>query len=408
MLPLKYAKKGVHKKLNLNIDNINNILESNILIRTGTIGDGSCFFHSLLHSINSGSYPKLPESKQIEQVEVLRKNLSNNLTKDQWYKLGDMDVSFEAVSTSIRNFFDKVYDYLNNPGQELNKHLREILTDTFFKNCKEHYELITQILPYEDTENKDAITIDNVLGFSTNECYKKQRELGIDFDLLKCMNIFKKMLKNSFIDNLEKIVGQSLDEKKKKYIINKFVDLSELIIDKSVDSSFNEYKANLSNKRCWVDHSMISYLSDYFDKDIYFIDGNTRKPYLLGPCNYKKRESIIILWIGGSHYESVALVANKNASRVFPPDNPLIKQLYYMLCIEPNKKYEEKINSKKKENNEEKENSEKEDSEGEENSEDEEDSEDEENSEGEEDSEGEDDSEGEEDSEEDSEDDSED
>lgn len=51
-----------------------------VLVRTGTIGEGSCLFHSILHSY-SKEYILLDKKGRIKLVSKLRKNLSEKLDK---------------------------------------------------------------------------------------------------------------------------------------------------------------------------------------------------------------------------------------------------------------------------------------------------------------------------------------
>ena len=102
--------------------------------------------------------------------------------------------------------------------------------------------------------------------------------------------------------------------KKVKYFNDRFSDLTSHIIDQSVKDSFYEFQTKIKNYSEWVDNYLIEFLSDFFNIDIYFIDGNTLLPYNLGPCYYKKRKSIVILWYDRVHYESLSVINEKNAS----------------------------------------------------------------------------------------------
>ena len=78
-----------------------------------------------------------------------------------------------------------------------------------------------------------------------------------------------------------------------------------------------------------IDSSLIGFLSDFFDRDLYFIYADKRMPYRgMGNENIKGRKSLIILWVGNCHYEIIGELLPKNKIlRDFEPDHPIIKKI---------------------------------------------------------------------------------
>lgn len=76
------------------------------LIRTGTIGDGSCFFHAVMKSIYP-NYSKKTENERREMISKLRLKLSDSLSLEQWESLGNGLLSYMSI-------IPKVIDYITN------------------------------------------------------------------------------------------------------------------------------------------------------------------------------------------------------------------------------------------------------------------------------------------------------
>jgi hypothetical protein len=96
-----------------------------------------------------------------------------------------------------------------------------------------------------------------------------------------------------------------------------------------------------------VDSTTIGLISNYFDRDLYFIDGRTRLPYQNASYNnIKNRKSLIIMWTSGVHYEIVGrLKPDSRIARDFEFYDPLVMRIKTFLQ-HPNKipeKYPELI-----------------------------------------------------------------
>ena len=84
-------------------------------IRTGVVGDGSCFFHSVLYSCTP-EYRKLTIPERMCLVEDLRRLISKEVTVDIWLSLGNGEVAKLAYQTHLARILDK-YDlgsYIKN------------------------------------------------------------------------------------------------------------------------------------------------------------------------------------------------------------------------------------------------------------------------------------------------------
>ncbi len=71
------------------------------LIRTGVIGDGSCFFHAVCYSLFA-DYRALKTDKQKDYVAGIRKDIADTLTLERYKELGGGELYRLHFITSIR------------------------------------------------------------------------------------------------------------------------------------------------------------------------------------------------------------------------------------------------------------------------------------------------------------------
>jgi hypothetical protein len=72
------------------------------IIRTGTISDGSCFFHALFYALSS-TYRGLDEEQRIQLIHKVRKEIGNSITTDKWKTLGDGEIFRLQMSSGLRD-----------------------------------------------------------------------------------------------------------------------------------------------------------------------------------------------------------------------------------------------------------------------------------------------------------------
>lgn len=281
-------------------------------IRTGTIPDGSCFFHALLHAC-SLKYTKLDDYDKLLYVKKFRHNMAKNLTKKEWMNM--KPVSSVLFQENLSKLVNQFYKFMENANMEYTRlkdkspSLYSVL-DAVDSNTRKAYEILVELVGLKDMEY--------ILS-------KAQDRDGI------------KSIKKVIITYAEKVVTDKLkendvrDDKRYRYYTQKFIQLITNIVNECQDNTFERYKSTLGDCKSYVDQYMIGYIANKLDYDIYFLDGDTRMPYMLGGCNdYRYRKSIIMLWIENKHYEVVGKViqGTKQVMRVFEPDDSLIEMIY--------------------------------------------------------------------------------
>ncbi len=123
---------------NLSFDN--NFDPNTQLVRTGTIGDGSCLFHTIIRSIDH-RYTKLSKNERIDFMEKLRKMLSDNLTYKMWIKLGNGSLAYNIIipifikkNNEYANIeANNIIDYKNKLSSENDKEIFDKISNKQFK-----------------------------------------------------------------------------------------------------------------------------------------------------------------------------------------------------------------------------------------------------------------------------------
>lgn len=252
-IQIEESKNALHMEKLERTTYFKNYFTDDKLVRTGTVGDGSCMFHSILRAIAGFEYASLTDTQKRKVVKDIREKLSEKIKIERWSSLGRGELAIFLCSEKINNLIEKKYPEL--------------------------YESFLQI-----------------------------SEKNID-------------------DLIEKI--STLSEKN--------IEIRSELYKIKVDT-FEKYREDLKNCKTWVGEeynsiNAIEYLSDVLDIDIYIIRDKTRRPYS-SDCKvrYKNRDSVIVLWVGDSHYECVGRLKDKKVERVFKPDDELIKTIQSIIC----------------------------------------------------------------------------
>lgn len=303
LLPLKRIKpdKTVVLKSRMNVENI--------LTRTGALGDGSCFFHSLLYCIST-EYRKHNLSEKILVVKRIRENLSQTITCECWENLNNGLISIvmfqEQVNISLTDF----YSFIQNTKIKDPKTLSSIIKQTNLdKNNLHIYQLIADLLPITIFEK-------NILP----ESYKIKGNID---------RISKEILKNTIQYFYKKDEIRKIQVSKARYLETYLKKIIEIVLKTSKQKSYEKYVSSVKNPKVNIDTFLIDFISDKFNRNIYFIDGETRLPYKNFSNHLdQKRKSLVFVWVNRNHFESIGILnENKTITREFLHDHPLISKI---------------------------------------------------------------------------------
>ena len=139
--------------------------------------------------------------------------------------------------------------------------------------------------------------------YQLGEINKKQyiRNLRKDLSNNLTQDIYNKLSRGNLKEFSKKVSGFSLEDYKKILDSNDYID-----------NRFNEYISNVINK------------------DIYIIDYEKMNVYITGNDDdilYKKRESIVIIWINRNHFDLGCVLEGKKLITLFQHNHPFINTI---------------------------------------------------------------------------------
>lgn len=295
------------------------------LVRTGNIGSKSCFYAALLHACYP-DYVKMNEYDRSKFVYKLRASIAGQITRENWSNIANgliSNVPFQENATSLLINF---YNYVET-GETTSKTLQHLLKKI---NNFDEISLLTELIPLHVLEYD---ILPAVYEKTTNQ---------------KILTTKKEIIKNviSYINNLDEL--SQISEKKATYVRDMITMFLNTLLQDAENKAFRSYVSNMQNISEEADSYTIDLISNRFNRDIYILDPKTRIPLanLSTLGNLKKRESIIVIWIGGNNYEVVGrLLPGNRVQREFKHDDILIDKLYTFLLNsgELHKKYPELV-----------------------------------------------------------------
>lgn len=294
--------------------------ENYVMTRTGTIPDGSCYFHSILHGCSKRYYIMNNEEKK-KYVKILRSKLALKITKENWEELGYGIISSIKFQENISEILINFYKFILKDRTASGKITQNVINSLIDKDGQNliFYKIMIELIPLEVFEKQ-------ILPKSFSNQTQKIKEMNISF----------KEQTIEYFDNM-KLLSKINSQEKIDCLRKNIIHFINIISKEAEDFSFNKFKSDIKNPSKYVDEYMMGIISEYFDIDIYFIDGKNRMPYQNNSSKYiKNRKSIIILWVNDNHYEIIGiLLPGNHIQRSFEPDHPIIKKIN-MFLNQPN------------------------------------------------------------------------
>lgn len=293
------------------------------VVRTGTVGDGSCLFHAILKGVDP-EYSALSVSEKRKYIKKFRQDLAQNITID-YYKHQLNVISRLNLDLELTKFFEVFYKFIEDPSTFLkgeNKLFSKIISNNTIA-----YQIITTVLPLSDLISiRDLTSVSGSV--DVDEYTQKLYE--------EVSTAFSKGIKEF-----------DMEEEKVEICQEKLKELIFQVCEYLIDKEFKEYIRDLMNVSEWGGDYMLRLISHNMDIDIYFINVNTKQLYNRG-CDdvvSGKRRAVVIGWIDDTHFESIGVSPSGKTSdiqRVFEPDHPFIEQLRSLSTCKESKKDEPK------------------------------------------------------------------
>ena len=273
-----------------------------VLVRTGIINEGSSFVHSVLHSY-SQDYTRMSDNEKVKTAEKLSKNINDKVERLRWedkFNIAIMLDFQQGLTDTLRNFYKCINGSNNTTSQFFQK---------LEKKEIESYKVICELVKLEHF-TKDILP--ETYNSASNKSLEKFKE-----EINNKTTYFSKKI----FDNL----GNSIDKKRKKYCIDKVVNLASEIVEELEASVFKKYVNSKNDSTLTVDSHTVNFISERFNRNIYFLESCNRLPYKIPDVSYKKKKSIVVIWLGDYHYEPVGKLLSQNRiQREFNSDDDLI------------------------------------------------------------------------------------
>lgn len=278
----------------------------NDLVRTGTLSDGSCLFHSILKAIEP-SYNIAKKTEKEKIVKKLRENISDSIDIDTYLSLSNGELAKIEISQYINDLLVKLY----NLTTDCKPFLKEEKGFTFISNIIQKslkpYKIISQIIDYNTLDSYKSTAFNNS---EVMQYAEKWYDVTVN---------------NTVID-------EELKENLK--------DIINIICEDAITSCHGKYKKKIKDCSEWANDFMYKLISDFLNIDIYIIIIETGLPYNMGlgaqeNITSGKRDAVIVGSIDESHFESIGYKTKEmdEIQRVFAPDDKVIKDIRKILGI---------------------------------------------------------------------------
>ena len=293
-----------------------------VLVRTGTISEGSCFFHALLHAY-SKDYATMDRKGRMRFVRRLRANMAGKLDQESWEEMGNGIISKVPFQENVLDILVNFYRFVDGNKEARGRSTRRVIKKLVSKSTGElnAYQSILELVPLREFEQK-------ILPSS----YSQTDGSRID----ACCDVIKEKT-CAYLDKCPEM--KSLPADNSTFIQEAMKRLIDAVTAEAIDSAFKAYVKGLERVSEEVDGFTIDFISERFKRDIYFLDGKSRLPYNNFPTseNLKGRKSMILIWVGDNHYEVVGrLLPGNRIQREFPHDDVLVERIK-MFLMEPDR-----------------------------------------------------------------------
>ena len=257
-----------------------NLIPTENTVVTGTIGDGSCFIHSLIFGMSAREYYEKSLESRIEYVRHVRKLLSNTFTFNEWINFNNIEI---VINNLIINIVEKLY------------------------------------------ENETFISSDT---FKSDVTFKSYNDVDAANMFTTIFNMREPWSPAEYIRRLSEFFGHHYAKK---------------IVDGAINRSYKRFIRDIANPNEWIGDDIVEKAPGYLttpsirpilekmqifaiiindDGDIYQ-DIKFNREYLL-----KFKFAVMINYTGNSHYDSMGIVNQQNKiDRLFKLDDERIQPL---------------------------------------------------------------------------------
>ena len=285
------------------------------LIKTGTVGDGSCFFHSILTALST-TYRKSDTRIKRNYIKKFRKKISETFNISDWHTFPGMEMLVQnMIYTNIKNKFT-------------NQISRDPNSITIRCICP-FGRLDTQILPrafdllskkYKQNVDENDY-IEDLCGYIVRyiDIFTGDTEPDEDTE----DNRDKETLEQPFVPSRW---GACIEHRES--VLDAFRQQIEEILRVSENQIFEKFKESVMTVSTWVDNDiLVKHVSDMFKINIMILNSQTNEPYSMAIQYDDSRPYILLYYIPQIHFESIGVHDNHTNTiyRKFNKSDSIVK-----------------------------------------------------------------------------------
>ena len=281
-----------------------------VLVRTGTIEEGSSLFHALLHAY-SKDYTIMNRHDRIKFIRRLKASLVGNADRESW---ADTFVTLEPLNTNVTTIITNFYSFLTTSSKIKGRSTRRIIKRLIKDSTSdlEVYKILMELLPLDGPLDGHILPL--AKSKTTPQAYTKTliREADKYIEATKILD--------------------SLDPIKAKFISDTLIKFLAVVTREAEDAAFKDYVRGLESASLEADNFTMDFITQRLDRDVCILNGNSRLPVenLGGPP--KGRKTIIVLRVNDNHYEIVGkLLPGNRIQREFDPHDLIVEKIHAVL-----------------------------------------------------------------------------
>jgi len=268
-----------------------------------------------------------PPAKE-NYVNTLRSKIGTEMSISQWLQEIDSTHTIILIQNRIRKMLIKIYLNLDNKIHEskIDLAIMNIITNVITP-YKEYFQTIISIMPIKHLDKKYLTYIFKSICSESNgdtpNCPPDKNSHK------KVMESYKAKIKNylneKFTEQLNTVPGvNELNTTVYKNFQTYFNKLINVVVDSAEQSVFENFKNMLIDPEHEIEPYMFHFFSDYFKRNILFINSTDRKPIAIpqtrsrtGSLDNQYTKTLILLYIKNNQttynlYESIGLIDHKH------------------------------------------------------------------------------------------------
>jgi hypothetical protein len=303
------------------------------LVRTGTSGEGSCFFYSLYMPFKE--FRSLSAQDKEEYIRKKREELAAKINYDEWFLIQNGNLAYLQIIETMRMMIHSIPSILCENQQYLEKYnVDEMAIEILFMLLNPSV-VEREILPQWDMEcSRNVATMTS----GTSGDSENDKDAFLEQIKSTWYDIYKTKVKRS-IDDLEKRVDphiQKMTVDKKSKVVQKLSMLSYPIFDFVTSKALSDFKSEISDVHKWLNVFIFSSVMHRIDLkiNVIILDADTGMPLEGMKLMYNRKKFdndypfVVLLYFKEQHFESLGkkTTVNKKTviNRLFKKDDPFI------------------------------------------------------------------------------------